>query len=301
MTNEAWPALPYDAWKDTCQTLHLWTQVVGKVALATAPRLNHSWAVALRLTSRGLTTGLLHQQARSFTIEFDFVDHRLVVAASDGDVRSLALEPQSVADFYAKTMGLLETMSLPVRIWPVAVELPSPIRLDEDTGHRSYDPTYAHRFWQVLTSVERAFSASRSGFVGKCSPVHFFWGSFDLAVTRFSGRPAPAREGPRFMREAYSHEVISHGFWPGSEAFPEPAFYAYAVPEPQGLREAAVRPEGARYDTGMGEFLLPYEKVRESPSPDLAVGEFVESTYEAAAALAGWDRSLLEDTNARGR
>jgi hypothetical protein len=298
MLDETWPPLPYDAWKDTYHTLHLWTQVVGKVALALAPPVNHSWAVAMRVTARGLSTGLLPHGPRSFTLEFDFVDHRLVVATSDGDVRTLALGPRTVADFYRETMQLLSEMSLAVKIWPVAVELPAPIRLDEDTAHHSYEPAWAHRFWRILVAVEGAFASSRCGFVGKCSPVHFFWGSFDLAVTRFSGRPAPPREGPAFMRDAYSHEVISHGFWPGSGQLLEPAFYSYAVPEPAGLREAAVRPAGAFYHAEMGEFVLPYEAVRTASAPERAIGEFVSSTYEAAATLAHWDRASLETGSA---
>ena len=294
MTAEAWPPLPYEDWKDTYQTLHMWTQVVGKVAVALAPRVNHSWAVAMRVTARGLSTGLLPHERRSFTMEFDFVDHRLVLRTSDGETRTLALAPCPVADFYRDTMRLLHEMSLPVRIWPVAVEIPTPIRLDEDTQHRSYDPVYANRFWRILVAVDRVFTSSRCGFVGKCSPVHFFWGSFDLAVSRFSGRPAPPREGPAFMRDAYSHEVISHGFWPGSDPVLEPTFYSYAVPEPPGLRDAPVRPSAASYHTGLGEFVLPYEAVRTAPSPEHTLAEFIESTYGAAATLAGWDRAALE-------
>jgi hypothetical protein len=294
MTDEAWPPLPYDAWRETYHTLQLWTQVVGKVALALAPAINHCWGIAMRVTSRGLGTGLLHHGARTFTVEFDFVDHRLVVSTTDGDRRTIPLAPRPVAEFYRETLALLREMSLPVKIWPVAVELPSPIRLDEDSLHHSYDPVFAHRFWRILVGVERVLTSSRCGFVGKCSPVHFFWGSFDLAVTRFSGRLAPPRDGPAFMRDAYSHEVISHGFWPGSGPVLEPAFYAYAVPEPSGLREAAVRPAGAFYHGELGEFILPYEAVRTAPSPERAIADFVSSTYEAAATLANWDRAALE-------
>ena len=294
MTGELWPALPFDAWKDTYATLHMWTQVVGKVALALAPPLNHSWAIAMQVTARGLATRTLAHGTQSFTMEFDFVDHELVVRASDGRVRKLALEPQSVADFYRKVMALLRDLSLPVKIWPMPVEIPSPIRFDEDTVHHSYDPEYASRFWRILVLVERAFTDSRCDFVGKCSPVHFFWGSFDLAVTRFSGKRAPAREGPAFMRDAYSHEVISHGFWPGSGAVLEPAFYSYAVPEPPGLKEARVEPAAAFYHLEMGEFVLPYEAARTAQAPERAIAAFVDSTYAQAATLGGWDRAALE-------
>jgi hypothetical protein len=294
MTEGRWPALQYESWRETYATLHMWTQVVGKVALATAPPLNHSWGVALHLTPRGLTTPSLPHQDRSFSIEFDLIDHRLVVRASDGEVRALALVARSVADFYRETMTLLRDMRLPVRIWPMPVEIPSPVRFDQDTGHHTYDPAAAHRFWRVLGSIEPVFTASRCRFVGKSSPAHFFWGSFDLAVTRFSGRAAPPREGPAFMRDAYSHEVISHGFWPGGNALPEPVFYAYAVPEPSGLKEAAVRPQGAYYHRDIGEFVLPYDTVRSAPSPERAIAEFIDSTYDAAATLAHWDRAALD-------
>jgi hypothetical protein len=293
-TDTAWPPLPLDGWKDTYATLHMWTQIVGKVALAQAPPVNHSWGVALQPTSRGVSTLLLPYGERSFTIEFDFVDHQLVIRTTDGDVRTIALAPQTVAEFYRRVMALLRDMSLPVTIWPVAVEIPTPIRLDTDVQHDAYDPEAANRFWRVLTSVARVLSAARCEFVGKCSPVHFFWGGFDLAVTRFSGRPAPPRTGPAFMREAYSHEVISHGFWPGSGPILEPAFYAYAVPEPAGLKEARVGPAGAYYHHELGEFILPYDAVRTSASPDQAIRDFVDSTYAAAANLGHWDRPAVE-------
>ena len=289
-----WPALPYDAWKDTYATLHMWTQVVGKIALAQAPPINHSWAVAFDVTSRGLTTKTLPHGDRSFRISFDFIDHQLVIEASDAGRRSLALAPKTVADFYREVMATLRDMSLAVKIWPMPVEIPDPIRFDQDTVHRSYDPVAANHCWQILAQVQRVFTACRSGFLGKCSPVHFFWGSFDLAVTRFSGKLAPPREGPAFMRDAYSHEVISHGFWPGSGPVLEPAFYAYAVPEPPGFKEAGVEPEGAFYHREMGEFILPYEVVRKSVSPDAALVRFLDTTYDRAAALAGWDRAALE-------
>lgn len=294
MNEELWPALPYEEWKDTYATLHMWSQIVGKVALAQGPPLNHSWGIAFHLTSRGLTTRPLPHGTRSFTMEFDFIDHRLIIRTTDGDRRSLPLEPRSVADFYRGVMATLDEMSLPVKIWPVPVEIPEPIPFLEDTTHHSYDPMFVNRFWRILVQVERVFTGTRCPFVGKCSPVHFFWGSFDLAVTRFSGRPAPPREGPEFMREAYSHEVISHGFWPGGGAVHETMFYAYAVPEPPGLKEAPVAPSAAYYHQEMGEFILPYEAVRTAPSPEQAIQAFVDSTYEKAAVLAGWDRAALE-------
>ena len=291
---DRWPPLPYEAWKDTYATLHMWTQVVGKVALALAPPVNHSWGIAMRLTSRGLTTQPLKHGERTFTIEFDFVDHRLWILTSDGDERLLPLEPRSVADFYRDVMTTLNAMALPVHIWPVPVEIADPIPFEEDTVHHSYDPEYANRVWRILLQIESVFTGARSTFVGKCSPVHFFWGSFDLAVTRFSGRPAPPREGPEFMREAYSHEVISHGFWPGGGPMPEPVFYAYAVPEPAGLKEARVEPDAAYYHRDMGEFLLPYEAVRTAANPEQAITSFIQSTYDRAATLANWDRAALE-------
>jgi hypothetical protein len=291
---ERWPALPYNDWKDTYATLHMWLQIVGKVALAVAPPLNHSWGVAMQITPRGLSTRTLPHDRRSFTIEFDFIDHRLVVRTSDGEERSLKLEPRTVADFYRDVMALLKQMRLGVKIWPMAVEIPSPIRLDTDTEHRAYDPVFANRAWRIFADVERVFTEARCSFVGKCSPANFFWGSFDLAVTRFSGRLAPPREGPAFMREAYSHEVISHGFWPGSGPILEPAFYAYSVPEPDGFKDAQVRPSAAFYHRELSEFILPYEAVRAAASPEQEILAFVESTYEAGATLAKWDRAVLE-------
>jgi hypothetical protein len=293
-TGQRWPALPYEAWKDTYATLHMWMQIVGKVAVAQAPPINHSWGVAMHVTPSGLSTRTLPHGARSFAIEFDFIRHEVVIRRSDGEARALPLAPRTVADFYREMMARLREMDLPVKIWPVAVEIPSPIRLDSDTEHRSYDPLFANRFWRLLVQIERVFTACRCDFVGKCSPSHFFWGSFDLAVSRFSGRPAPPREGPAFMRDAYSHEVISHGFWPGSGPVLEPAFYAYAVPEPAGLKEARVSPDAAYYHRELGEFLLPYEAVRTADSPESAIRVFVDSTYDRAATLAGWDRAAFE-------
>ncbi|HEU4891834.1 MAG TPA: DUF5996 family protein [Vicinamibacterales bacterium] len=291
---DGWPPLPYDAWKDTYATLHMWSQVVGKVALVQAPPINHSWGISLEVTPRGLTTKTLPHGDRSFTIAFDFIEHQLVIQTADGDRRSLPLEPRSVAEFYRTVMATLTEMRLPVRIWPVPVEIPDPIPFEQDTVHHSYDPEAATRFWRVLLQVHRVFTESRVDFVGKSSPSHFFWGSFDLAVTRFSGRTAPPRDGPAFMREAYSHEVISHGFWPGSGPVLEPAFYAYAVPEPDGLKTARVRPAAAFYHTEMSEFILPYEAVRTAASPAAEIAAFIESTYDQAATLAHWDRAALE-------
>lgn len=296
--HKLWPPLPLDEWKDTCATLHMWSQIVGKIALALAPPLNHSWGVAFRVTPRGLSTQALPHTGRSFDIAFDFIDHELVIRTSDGDRRALPLEPRSVADMYRDIMATLSDMSLGVKIWPMPVEVPSPVRFDADTIHHAYDPEYANRFWRILVQVDRVLLTSRCGFVGKCSPVHFFWGSFDLAVTRFSGKAAPRREGPSFMRDAYSHEVISHGFWPGGGSVLEPAFYAYAVPEPAGLKKAAVQPEGAYYHQEMGEFILPYDVVRTSSSPDGALTTFVDSTYGQAATLGAWDRRSLERQDA---
>ena len=291
---DRWPALPYAEWQDTYATLHMWMQVVGKVALARTAPLNHSWSIAFHLTGRGLQTAPLTAGDRMFTMTFDFVDHQLVIEVSDGRRSLLALEPRPVAEFYADVMTLLEQLDLPVRIWPMPVEIPAPVRFELDTEHRSYDPEYANRCWRLLVQVHRVFNACRSRFIGKCSPVHFFWGSFDLAVTRFSGRPAPDREGPAFMREAYSHEVISHGFWPGSGLILEPAFYAYAVPEPRGLDQARVEPDAAFYHRELNEFILAYEAVRTAADPDTAIAKFIDSTYAQAATLAGWDREALE-------
>ena len=289
-----WPTLPYDEWKETYATLHMWMQMVGKIALAQAPAINHSWAVAFDVTPRGVSTHLLPHGARSFAIEFDFVEHQLVVRVSDGRAAGLALTSQSVADFYRALMNLMERNELGVRLWSMPVEIPDPIRFEDDTIHHSYDGEAAHRWWQIVSRLAPVFAERRSSFFGKTSPVHFFWGAFDLAVTRFSGRPAPPREGPRFMREAYSHEVISHGFWPGSGPVREAAFYAYAVPEPVGLKEAAVQPSAAYYHHELGEFILPYEAVRTAPDPVDAIRAFIDSTYDRAATLGRWDRAALE-------
>jgi hypothetical protein len=294
MNTHAWPALPYEAWKDTYATLHMWTQMVGKVALARATPLNHCWAIAFLFTPRGLRTRPLSHGSRTFALAFDFVDHQLFIETSDGVRRALPLTPRSVAAFYRELMSTLDAMDLTVPIWPVPVELASPIPFEEDTEHQSYEREYVERWWHILVQVHRVFTESRSAFLGKCSPVHFFWGSFDVAVTRFSGRLAPPREGPVFARDAYSHEVISHGFWPGTAPVLEPAFYAYAVPEPQGFSSAPALPDGAFYHPELKEFILPYEAVRQAASPEAAIRAFVESTYEHGATLGGWDRAALE-------
>jgi uncharacterized protein DUF5996 len=294
MNNEVWPALPYKAWQDTYATLHMWSQIVGKIALAQAPPINHSWAVSLHLTARGLTTRNLPHGNRSFSMEFDFIEHQLVIRTTYGEVRALPLRSRSVAEFYREVMDTLRSMALPVTIWSMPVEIPSPMRFENDTIHHSYDPEFANRFWRILLQVERVFTACRCQFIGKCSPVQFFWGSFDLAASRFSGKAAPVRDGPAFMREAYSHEVISHGFWPGSGPVLEPAFYAYCVPEPNGLKDARVQPAAAFYHTELNEFILPYDAVRTAASPDRAIQAFIDSTYEQAATLANWDRTALE-------
>lgn len=289
---ERWPQLPYDEWRDTYATLHMWTQVVGKIALAHAAPVNHSWGIAFAVTARGLQTRVLSHGERSFTIAFDFVAHELVIETADGDRRTLPLAPRSVSAFYAEVLALLATMGLPVRIWSMPVEIPDPIPFEQDTVHHSYEPELVNRYWRILVQVHRVFETSRCAFVGKCSPVQFFWGSFDLAVTRFSGRLAPPREGPKFMQDAYSHEVISHGFWPGSGPVLEPAFYAYAVPAPDGFKTARVEPGGAFYHGELNEFVLPYETVRAAPAPDAAIAAFIDSTYAAGAI--GWNRATLD-------
>ena len=294
MPDARWPSLRYADWKDTYATLHMWTQVVGKIALKTTPPLNHSWGIALQIGPRGLITRSLYHDTRRFTLEFDFIEHQLILRIADGTVRNLPLEPMTVADFYRRVMAMLADLGLEVRIWPTPVEIPNPIRFEQDTIHHSYEREPVERLWAILQSCDRVMTSRRCSFVGKCSPVHFFWGSFDLAVTRFSGRLAPPREGPAFMQEAYSHEVISHGFWPGNEQLPEPVFYAYAVPEPEGFKEAQVAPAAAAYSREMSEFLLTYEAVRTSDDPDSALGQFIDSTYEAGARLGKWDREALE-------
>jgi len=299
-TREAWPELPYAALRDTYATLHLWTQIVGKVRLACTPWLNHSWHVPLYLTARGLTTSPIAYGQRSFSIDFDFIDHALVVADSEGAREDVALEPRSVADFYAAVMAALAELSLPVRIHETPNEIAEAVPFSRDTVHAHYVREHAQRLWRALLQVQRVLSQFRTSFVGKCSPVHFFWGSFDLAVTRFSGRRAPSHPGevphlPRaVLREAYSHEVSSAGFWPGSGNIEYAAFYSYAYPEPAGFRAAPVEPEAARYDPSLGEFLLPYDAVRTAADPDAALLGFLHSTYGAAADCARWDRAALD-------
>ena len=296
---EAWPVLPLEEWKDTYATLHMWSQIVGKVRLALSPMVNHWWQVPFYVTPRGLTTSAIPYGNRSFEILFDFIDHRLAIQDSDGRIETLALAPRSVADFYLEVTALLRALKIDVKIWPVPVEVPNPIPFAEDRGHASYDGERAHTFWRVLATVDAVFKQFRGGFIGKCSPVHFFWGSFDLAVTRFSGRRAPERPGAdRITREAYSHEVISHGFWPGGGEVQGAAFYAYAAPEPPGLREHPVRPGNASYNSKLGEFILTYNDVRTAQTPERALLEFLKSTYEAGATLARWDRAALERSDA---
>jgi Family of unknown function (DUF5996) len=290
-----WPALPLEQWKDTYATLHMWMQIVGKVRLALTPLVNHWWNVPLYVTARGLTTSTIPYRDRQFELRFDFLDHQLLLQISDGSLKLLPLSSMAVADFYQKVMAMLRSSGIEVRIWRMPVEVPDPIPFDEDRVHATYDPEAAHRFWKILLNVQCVFEEFRSRFLGKCSPIHFFWGSFDLAVTRFSGRPAPERPGAdRVTREAYSHEVSSVGFWPGSGVITDPTFYSYAFPEPSGFREWPVRPAAARYETQIGEFILMYDAVRTSASPSATLLGFCQSTYEAAANHAKWDRTALE-------
>ena len=297
---DRWPSLPFEAWQNTCETLQLWTQIVGKIRLAQMPWINHSWHVPLYVTARGLTTTPIPHGATTFQIDFDFIDHRLVIQTSDGDVRALELKPQSVAAFYQALMAELADLGLDVTIYATPNEVEEPIPFAEDETHAAYDADYAHRFWQVLAQTERVLRQFRARFIGKCSPVHFFWGSFDLAVTRFSGRPAPPHPGgipnlPDWItREAYSHEVSSAGLWPGGEGYPQPLFYSYAYPAPEGFASASVKPEAAFYDGDLGEFVLSYDDVRQAADPDAVLLDFLQSTYEAAADLGQWDRIALE-------
>jgi Family of unknown function (DUF5996) len=292
---DAWPALPLDAWRDTYATLHMWTQIVGKVRTTLSPPVNHWWHSTLYVTARGLTTSPIPYGTRTFEVSFDFIDHNLLIQTSDGMSKALGLFPRSVAEFYHEFLSALRALDLEVTINPLPQEVPNPIRCDEDDVHASYDPEYAHRCWRILVQADRVFKQFRGRFLGKCSPVHFFWGSFDLAVTRFSGRRAPERPGAdRVTREAYSHEASSCGFWPGSGPIQEAAFYAYAVPQPEGFARAAIRPASAWYSAEVGEFLLRYEDVRTANDPDAVLLDFLQSTYEAAADLAGWDRAALE-------
>ena len=295
-----WPELPTAAWRETYETLHLWTQIVGKIRLARTPWLNHSWHVTLYVTARGLTTSAIPDGARSFQIDFDFIDHALRISTSDGTARQFALAGKSVAGFYTAIMADLAELGIDIAINETPNELPDPIPFSQDSRHASYDPDAVRRFFQILCNAERVFEQFRTGFLGKASPVHFFWGSFDLAVTRFSGRRAPRHPGgvphlpDEVAWEAYSHEVSSAGFWPGSGAIDYPAFYCYAYPEPAGFRTAPVRPDAAFFSEALGEFILPYDAVRTAAQPDQALLDFLQSTYEAAANSAKWDRNALE-------
>ena len=296
-----WPPLHLDEWRDTFATLQLWTQVVGKIRLGSTPATNHWWNIALHLTSRGLTTTPMFHGARVFQIDLDLVDHRLAITTAEGETRGFALESLSVAEFYRRTTRALAELGLEVPIHATPVELPEVTPFAEDEEHRTYDAARANRFWRILLQVERVLSVFRARFIGKVSPIHFFWGGGDLAVTRFSGRPAPEYATaiphcpPWVMTEAYSHEVSSCGFWPGGYGV-DAAFYSYAYPEPAGFRDRPISVEGAHYDSNVGEFLLPYEDMRRASDPDAALLDFVQQTYEAAADLAGWDRAALERT-----
>ena len=292
---ECWPVLKLESWNDTYATLHMWTQMVGKVRLALTPLVNHWWNVPLYVSANGLTTSRIPYGDRAFELWFDFQQHRLVLETNDGVTRSLALAPRSVADFYGEFMAMLRSAKIEVRIWRMPVEIPNPIAFDEDRVHASYNADAVEKFWRILLSVDSVLGEFRSRFIGKSSPVHFFWGSFDLAVTRFSGRRAPERPGADpITREAYSHEVSSVGFWPGSGDVKDAAFYSYAAPEPPGFKAAAARPGAASYNQQLGEFLLMYEDVRRAESPTRALLDFCQSTYDAAANLGKWNRAELE-------
>lgn len=291
----SWPPLPFEEWRETCDTLHMWTQVVGKTRLKLTPLVNHWWNVPLYVTPRGLNTSPIPYGFRTFEAEFDFIDHRLLLRTSEGAERGIGLYPRTVADFYAEYMSCLRSLDIDVRLNTMPVEFAGAIRFEQDHKHAAYDKEYVERFREILIQSDRLLHQFRSRYLGKSSPVHFFWGSFDLTVTRFSGKAAPPRpNADAVTREAYSHEVISCGFWPGDPRFPQPAFYAYAAPAPEGFGEQAVRPRAAYWDTVMGEFLLKYDDVRVSDSPDRDVLDFCESTYEAGASLAHWDRAALE-------
>jgi hypothetical protein len=301
MPDNTWPALAYADWQDTCSTLHLWTQVVGKVKLALAPLANHWWGVTLFVTARGLTTGAMPYRGRALQIDFDFCAHELVLRTSDARERRIRLVPMPVADFYAAVLANLSALGVDVHIWTMPVEIEGAVPLHSDRTHASYDAAAANAFWRQLVQADRVFNIFRARFLGKVSPSHFFWGSFDLAVTRFSGRAAPPLRGsktpnvaPWVMQEAYSHECASVGFWPGNGGYGRAAFYAYAYPEPDGFGAEPVRPQGAAYNKDVGQFLLDYDAVRMAASPDDALLDFMQSTYEAAANRGGWDRKALE-------
>ncbi|KJH72680.1 DUF5996 family protein [Aliterella atlantica] len=289
------PALPLPQWKDTYYTLHMWTQIVGKIRLTLSPKLNHWWQVPLYVNARGLTTSTIPYQQQNFEILFDFIDHQLVIHTSSGAIAHIALEPKSVAEFYQELMAVLQSLGIEVKIRALPDEVPNPIPFAEDRQHSSYDREYVERWWQILMQTDKIFKEFRARFIGKCSPVHFFWGSFDLAVTRFSGRRAPERaQTDAITREAYSHEVISHGFWTGSGPIQAPAFYSYTVPAPLGLDKELIRPHNAFYSAEMSEFILMYDDMRQAESPQRVLLEFMQSTYEAGANLANWDRQALE-------
>jgi len=294
-----WPALPLGEWKDTYATLHMWTQIVGKVRLALSPNVNHFWGCTLYVTSRGLTTSPIPYEHGAFEVLFDFTAHVLEITTTQGEVRAFLLRPRTVAEFYAEFMSALESLGIHVKVWTMPVEVPRPVRFTLDEGHKSYDAEYAHRFWQVLVSADTVFREFRARFIGKCSPVHFFWGSFDLAVTRFSGRRAPVKpDADSITKEAYSHEVISVGFWPGDgEVIKDAAFYAYAAPEPPGFSNGPVQPAKAFYSKQKGEYFLMYDDVRQSANPEKDLLDFCESTYEAGALAGNWDRQNLERSN----
>ena len=297
---EIWPALPYEAWKDSLDTLHMWIQIVGKVKLELVPFLNDWWQVAFTVTARGLTTATIPFGRRVFQVDFDFIDHRLDIHVGDGTSRSIPLLPRSVADFYHEFMAALDSLGLGVTITTNPVEVENTIPFDQDQVHASYDPDYVTRWWRILLQLDRLLQAYRTPFVGKSSPVLFWWGSFDLSETRFSGRPAPKREWPaRWMALGADQEQASAGFWPGSGKLQAPAFFAYTYPEPPGCPDATIRPDAGFYHPDLSEFILPYDKVRMSPSPDQLILDFFQSTYEVGATLAGWDRATLERPDPR--
>jgi hypothetical protein len=296
MSARSWPSLPLAEWQPTRQTLHMWMQMVGKTRLALAPRQNHWWHVPLYVTSRGLTTTPIPYGSRAFEVEFDFIDHQLRVETNEGAIETIALRPQAVADFYQEYLRALADLGIVVKLWPVPVEVDHTTPFPEDRVHASYDAAQAHRFFEMLSHADRIAKRFQGRFLGKSSPVHFFWGAFDLALTRFSGRRAPELSETEWwvLREANSHEEFSVGFWPGSGVVTEPAFYAYARPEPVGLSSTSMRPAAAYYSRELADFILPYEAVRAAASPDETVLEFYQSTYETAADLARWDRPALD-------
>jgi hypothetical protein len=298
-TDDIWPAIPFSAWQATCDTLHMWVQIVGKIRALKAPKLNHCWHVTLYVTSRGLTTSPIPDRDRTFQIDFDFIAHQLTIAVSNGETERFALTPRSVASFYEEVMGRLRKLGIDAKINTMPAEVPNAIPCDKDQTHASYDAAAVSRFWRALVTIDQIFHEFRAGFIGKASPVHFFWGSFDLAVTRFSGRRAPKHPSSpmlpdSIMQDAYSHEEYSCGFWPGNGGFGQAAFYAYAYPEPPGFSAAPALPKGASYNKELGEFILPYDAVRASADPKAVVMDFLHSTYDAAADLGTWDRAELE-------